>query len=290
MARRRAVNGYDYSTTTFYEVKLMLQPTSIYLSKVVCDPNLQPRVDGLDTDHVHELEANPACWPPLKVVQQGGSYVLVDGFHRYAAAQNLELAEVAVEVLESPPDNDLVSLAFALNAAHGKPLTLSDRRAFAGRLLCQHADLSDREIGRRAGLVQPTIAKIRRELEQQATIRPTETRKGRDGHNYPAQQTSRVPLTDVISSIASTFERLTTPAERMAQRDASRYLSRLVGVLEERGSLTALATVDTAVDACRDVLGNEKAAELGARLGESARTIVAIADALVTQPNEQATS
>ncbi len=267
-----------------------MQPINVELGKIDCRLDLQPRVEGLDTDHVRELEANPVGWPPLKVVPQGGSYLLVDGFHRYAAAQNLGLAEVVVEVLESPPDGDLISLAFALNAAHGKPLTLSDRRTFAARLLRQHAELSDREIGRRAGLVQPTIGKIRNELEQQAAIAPAETRKGRDGRSYPARPEAvrRIPLAGVINSVAATFERLTTPAERMAQRDASRYLSRLAGFLEERDGVTALATIDSAVAACRDVLGHEKAAELGARLGGPAQAIAAIADALMAPTNEQA--
>lgn len=269
-----------------------MQPIMIALSKITCQPDLQPRVEGLDTNHVREIEANPGAWPPLKVVQQGGHHTLVDGFHRYAAAQNLGLAEISVEVLQPPPDGDLVSLAFALNATHGKPLTLSDRRAFAARLLREHADLSDREIGRRAGLVQPTIAKIRYELEQQAAIAPAETRKGRDGRSYPArpEPSKRIPITAVITSMAATFERLATPAERMAQREASRYLVHLADLLQQGEDLTGLVSVDAAVAACRDVLGEEKSAELGSRLQAPARTIIAIADALIVSANEQAAS
>lgn len=106
----------------------------VALARVVVDPDLQPRVGGLDSDHVAALQENPEAWSPLVVVDDGG-YLLVDGFHRFAAAQNLGLQSVRVEVCEAPNDGDLRALAFALNATHGRPLTLADRRAEAERRL-----------------------------------------------------------------------------------------------------------------------------------------------------------
>ncbi|HUY03947.1 MAG TPA: ParB/RepB/Spo0J family partition protein, partial [Rhodocyclaceae bacterium] len=106
--------------------------------KILADPHMQPRVDGLDLEHVRALEAVAEAWPPLKVVRQDDRYLLVDGFHRFAAAQNLGLETVPVLVLDPPEDGDLHGLAFSLNAAHGRPLNLSDRRAFAARLLQAH--------------------------------------------------------------------------------------------------------------------------------------------------------
>jgi hypothetical protein len=160
---------------------------TIPITSITADPALQPRTDGLDLDHVRALEMVAEAWPPLKVVGPGCRFLLVDGFHRFAAAQNLGLAEIAVEVLEAPADGDLHALAFTLNAAHGRPLTLSDRRAFAARLLRAHPDWSDREIGRRSGLVQPTIAKVRQDLEREKEIAPAVARTGRDGRVYPAK-------------------------------------------------------------------------------------------------------
>jgi hypothetical protein len=74
------------------------------------------------------------------------------------------------------------------NAAHGAPLTLGDRRAFAARLLHSRSDWSDREIGRRCGLVEPTVAKVRHALEQQGQIPVTNARVGRDGRAYDAKR------------------------------------------------------------------------------------------------------
>ncbi len=260
-----------------------MQPTfPVALQEITCDPDLQPRVEGIDADHVQELEGIAETWPPLKVVKRGERYVLVDGFHRFAAAQNLGLERVPVEVLEAPADGDLAALAFSLNAAHGKPLTLSDRRAFAARLLRAHPDWSDREIGRRVGLVQPTVAKVREDLERQAEIAPAEVRKGRDGRSYPA--TGKVAggsgITAALAPLANALERLITPAERIAQRNLVRYLERLAAVLEEQNELTGFETIAAGAEACRVVLGAEKAKELGEQLGWSARNILDVAIAL----------
>jgi hypothetical protein len=59
------------------------------LADIVADREFHPRVDGIDPQHVRELELFHEHWPRLKVVRRGGRYLLVDGFHIYAAAQKL---------------------------------------------------------------------------------------------------------------------------------------------------------------------------------------------------------
>ena len=250
----------------------------VLLERVIADPALQPRVDGIDPDHVRTLEAVADAWPPLRVVPQGDGFLLIDGFHRLAAAQNLGLAELPVEVLERPEDRDLTSLAFAFNVAHGRPLTLADRRAFAARLLRQHPDWSDREIGRRAGLVQPTVAKVRQDLERDSAIPQSDTRRGRDGRVYPASPASS--SRSIAETISDVIERMTTPAERIQQREIVRYLERLAETLEAQDDLAGFPTIEAGADACRAVLGEAKARELAERLGWSSGNIVAVAEAL----------
>ena len=251
----------------------------INVDKIDVDLALQPRVAGLDLDHVRELETVTEAWPPLKVVRRGERYLLLDGFHRLAAAQNLGLETVLVEALDVPEDADLHAMAFALNAVHGRPLTLNDRRAFAAWLLGVHPEWSDREIGRRAGLVQPTIAKVREALEYDSVITPVETRIGRDGRTYPAKP---LPAPDAmgLAPLLEILGRSFTPAERIAQRETVHYLQRLAETLEVQDRLAGFKTIDEAAEACRVVLGCEKASALAARLGWSSRNIVAIAEAL----------
>lgn len=71
-------------------------------NQIVVDSSLQPRVRGLDADHVRVLQEAPEGWPPLLVVQRGDLYLLIDGFHRLAAAQNLALDTVRVKVSRPP--------------------------------------------------------------------------------------------------------------------------------------------------------------------------------------------
>lgn len=265
-----------------------MTPHLVPIQSILADTSLQPRVEGLDLDHVRSLEAVAEAWPPLKVIAQDGRCILVDGFHRFAAAQNLALEQMLVEVLEAPADGDLLGLAFSLNAIHGRPLTLSDRRAFAARLLRSHPDWSDREIGRRVGLVQPTIGKIRQGLETRQDIAPAEIRVGRDGRNYPAPPRIADNATgDAVRPKASSGRSLVeiiaqafTPAERTAQRNLARYLDRLADLLEEQDKMRGFETIDDAAEACRVVLGPEKARELGERLGWSSRNIALVAEAL----------
>src|SRR5665213_2433946 len=107
----------------------------IAISIIAIQPDLQPRIAGLDTDHIAVLRESLDTCPPVAVVEQSGRFILVDGFHRLAAAQDLGLDAMNATVVERPADGDLRGLAFRLNSAHGRPLTLADRRAEASRLL-----------------------------------------------------------------------------------------------------------------------------------------------------------
>lgn len=242
------------------------------------DPTLQPRVDGLDVEHVRQLQDTAETWPPLVVVRRGGGYLLVDGFHRLAAAQNLALRAVPIRVMDSPEDGDLHALAFALNAVHGRPLTLSDRRSFAVRRLQQHPSGSNLEVARRAGLSPTTVAALRERLEADAAIAPTERRVSADGRTYIAPTAPRPAGTLAVPSLGeqlgSALGRLFTPAERMAQRRTAEYLQRLAVALDDQARLVGWADAPAA---CRAVLGSDRAAALGQRLGTTSEAVLAVA-------------
>src|SRR5947209_2577247 len=98
------------------------------LDTIRVDPALQPRTGGIDPGHVLALEESAGRWPPVVAVQWEGEYVLVDGFHRLCAAQNLGLEAIEVRLVDLSPGQPIWALAFELNAAHGRPLSLADRR------------------------------------------------------------------------------------------------------------------------------------------------------------------
>jgi len=244
------------------------------LDRILVDPALQPRVGGLDPAHVAALQENAEAWPPLVVVERGG-YVLVDGFHRYAAAQNVGLETVPVEVREMPADGDLHALAFALNAAHGRPLTLADRRGEAERLLGADATVSNLDVARRTALSPTTVATIREQLEAAEQIPATEQRVSRSGVAYtPSSPRQRGELPEVQETLS---ERLFSAKDRREQRRLARYLERLAVALDDQYGFEAWQTATDAADACRAVLGDEDAAELGGRLGPAARNVLDVA-------------
>ncbi len=256
------------------------------LDQVLVDTSLQPRVDGLDADHVRALEEAPEGWPPLLVVQRGSQYLLVDGFHRFAAAQNLGLDTVPVRVVSAPTDDDLHALAFSSNAAHGRPLSLADRRAFAERILRKEPRLADREIGRRCGLSSNTVGSIRERLEDAAQIEQTTERVGRGGYVYAVEtneekrQPGELPEASFEEMVGDAVGNLFTSTERKQQRRVARYLQRLATALEDQYDLDGWENAEDAAEACRLVLGQDRAGELAETLGNGAYDVLQAAIAL----------
>jgi hypothetical protein len=264
----------------------MTSTYDMHLTAITIDPTLQPRVEGIDPDHVRALEAVVYAWPPLVVVQRDRSTILVDGYHRFAAAQNRGLSTVAVEVRELPEGGDLKGLAFSLNAAHGRPLTLPDRRNRAADLLQRHPDWADREIGRRCGLAQPTVAKLRTHLESTAQIEQTDVRVGRAGYTYTVGTNARqrpageLPDEGIGERLTGVVERVVTSEERRQQRTLASYFKRLTVALEDGDDLAGWKTAHEAAEACRLVLGVDQATDLGERLGRTSRNVLEVALAL----------
>ena len=251
---------------------------AIDVKRVLVDPALQPRVDGLDAAHVRELQENPQGWPPLVIVERGGYYVPVDGLHRFAAAQNLGLKTILAEVRELPADGDLQGLAFVLNAAHGRPLTRADKRREAERLLAAHPAISNQAVADRVLLSPSTVAEYRGRLVAAGQMPVTEQRVSRSGVSY-TPPSSRQPG-ELPPEQETLAERLLTASERREQLRLVRYLERLSVALDDQYAFTSWVDAGDAAKSCRAVLGDEKAAELGADLGPMVRNLLDVASAL----------
>lgn len=253
------------------------------LDRIIVDISLQPRVGGLDTEHIANLQNWPENWSPLEVVQQDGKYLLIDGFHRLAAAQNIGMEEVPIHLVDYPQDGDLHALAFALNATHGRPLTLGDRRAFTERLLRKNPEWADREIGRRSGLSSNTVGSIRVELEHSAQIEQTHVRVGAGGYTYkvgtndPKRLPGSMPEPEITEVVGDLVGRLFTSEERVQQRHITKYLQRLSVALEDQEALNGWETATDAAEALRLVLGEDRAKQLSDSLGYSCRSVLDVA-------------
>lgn len=240
--------------------------TQLGLDRLLIRPELQVRVSGLDRDHVRLLAEDPDAWPPLQAVEIGGQLVLIDGAHRYAAAQELGLKSVPVEILEVTDDGDLRKMAWEANRRHGRPLSLADRRNEAERILRVTPAVSNLEIHDRVGLAPTTIATIRERLEKAGLVEGSERRVSRAGVEYtpiaPTRKPGELPPPSLVETIRQGF----SAKDRREQRAVASYLERLAVALEDNLKLAAWDTDEEAAEACRAVLGPEKAQALGKRL------------------------
>ena len=248
----------------------------VSLDLIDVDPDVQPRTAGLDPAHIRTLEEGPDAWDPIAVVVDGARYTLVDGAHRFGAAQNLGLETVRIQIVPVPPDRDLHALSFDLNAKHGLSLTLTDRRAFLARMLTRDPHVSNMEASRRTGLSPTTVQSIRERMEGGEEIPVAATRVGRDGATYPVREPGALPDPGLMDSAKN----LLSSAERRNQRKIAQYLVRLATALEDQFELAGWETHTDATDACVAVLGEEEAEALGARLGPAASNVLQVAQLL----------
>ena len=257
----------------------------IPIGRLTVDPRLQPRVDGLDPSHIAALRESGE-WPPLTVARQQEHWTLVDGWHRLAAAQDLGRMSVTATVIDVPDDEDLYAMGFALNAGHGKPLTLGDRRAFGEHLLRQHPDWADRAIGRQTGLSSNTVGRLRESLAATTQFEQPSTRVGAGGYTYRvgtnAKQRPSGELPD--TGRGEVMGQLLTRGERRAQRQIADYVRRLAIALEDGADVEAWENARPAAEACLAVLGRERCERLAGVLGRHGRHLLAVAKGLGWTP------
>lgn len=146
------------------------------------------RAGGEDSAHVRRLAGVPDETLPPVVVRQGTMEV-VDGLHRWHAAQLRGASHIAATLLDA---DDLGAFAFALRANNGHdglPLTRADLDAAAGHVVLQRPQWSDRRIAELTGVPARTIAEARARLDGH-----TEARIGRDGRTRPTDGARRRAL------------------------------------------------------------------------------------------------
>lgn len=172
------------------------RPVKLRLGDVTIDEQYQPRVEGLDVDLVGKLMDVFEVTPPMLVLEgPDGDYILLDGFHRYAAAQNLGLEEVQCDCI-TMADLDSAKLtardvAFFCNSKHGKPLTLTDRRRYAEWLLQKHGEWSNGTVAQWAGLAPSTVQAVRAGMAAAASEAIAATVQGSPSVEYRTDSQGR---------------------------------------------------------------------------------------------------
>jgi hypothetical protein len=240
-----------------------LSVTTLPIGQITIDEGLQPRRDGLSEEHVAALMETPEDWPAIMVAHIGGRNLMVDGFHRFEAAQRLGYESIAAKVFYPDGNTDLFRVAFSLNIQHGRPLTRRDRNAYADDLLQSHPDLSDREIGRRCGLHHETVGAIR---NRRRDFAPADRKAGA----LPRD----VGLFDPVRRARATKD----------QKAIAGYVSRLAIALgdpyEEQSSFGVWPDEPAEIaQACIDAMGSQRAAGTLSSIAADARFMVRVAKA-----------
>lgn len=117
--------------------------------------------------------------------------------HRLTAASLKGRKTIDVVFFEGS-EADLFLRAVQENVAHGLPLTHTERRVAAERIVTTHPHMSDRGIGRLTGLAARTVAAIRKRTNEQEQAN---TRVGSDGKVRPLDSSeARIRAAELLSS------------------------------------------------------------------------------------------
>jgi ParB-like chromosome segregation protein Spo0J len=143
-----------------------------------------PRSAGESAEHVRVLADVAAALPPIIVHRP--TMRVIDGLHRLRAAKLRGRTEIEVQFFDGD-DADAFVLAVRTNVDHGLPLSLTDRKSAAARIVATHPHWSDRMIADAAGLSAATVARIRRDSAEPG---PT-SRIGHDGRVRPVNGPER---------------------------------------------------------------------------------------------------
>ena len=154
----------------------------LQLEKITVDHEFQVRAE-LDEPTISKYEEcfrEGAVFPPLLVWAEGGTHILLDGFHRIEAMKRAGFVFAEVKEFAGTKGEATIA-AVTANSRHGRQLSGKDMRVAITKLLHCGADLSNAQIADAAGCSDHTVKAVR-EAEGMQTPRV----KGKDGKSYPS--------------------------------------------------------------------------------------------------------
>jgi len=205
--------------------------TAVPLDQLDC--SLRPHLRAADCqdtiDRYAEIYQQGDTLPPLTAYRVDDALLLVDGWHRLAAHQQLGRATAEVAIYAHGTRTTALLAAIAANQAHGLPLRYADRANMAMALLANE-DLrksSDRELARITGLSPTTVGRLRAEMGAAA-----DRRIGADGREQAGKKrvsSADTAAADDLDDTADDGDEPLTPADctaaarGLAQRIRMRY-------------------------------------------------------------------
>lgn len=157
---------------------------NVPLNKIEFKADLQAR-ERMSSETIAEYKADMLDgdkFPPVTLYDDGKTLWLADGYHRVAAALQLELTHINADV-HPGTRRDAMFAAINANAKHGLRRTRDDKRRAVRLLLLddEWRTWSDRQIARHASVDHKTVGSIRAELVAAGEIPQLDQRKTASG-------------------------------------------------------------------------------------------------------------
>lgn len=162
----------------------------VKLADIELDSDYMVRI-ATDQDTVEtyaDAMAEGADFPPLELFDTGdGKLVLVDGWHRYYAAQQNGFVDYPA-VIHKGTRSEALAFALSANKAHGLRYTPADKRRAIELALAQWPGMSNNSIAEYIGCSGMTVSKVREERATGSQSGNLKTVTGKDGKQYPAKR------------------------------------------------------------------------------------------------------
>ena len=141
----------------------------VNMEQIVVDFALQPRT-GLKRATVAEFADRMLSgdkFPPVLLFRINEKLHLVDGFHRYYAAQRIQSLDIEAQIQENATYREALLVSIDSNRNHGIRFSNADKRKAVFRLLKDQewSGWSDNKIADFCGVSQPFVSNLRAELQ-----------------------------------------------------------------------------------------------------------------------------
>jgi len=143
----------------------------IPLSKIKTDPAVQARMRLNDETIERYMEILDQL-PPIIVYNAGSKLILVDGFHRRAAAERLGRSEIEAETRQGTR-NDALEYAIKVNSIHGLALTREEYKAAVRTLRHLHPKWGHKQIAKALNRGEEFVRNVMKVDKMRATLRNT---------------------------------------------------------------------------------------------------------------------
>lgn len=151
--------------------------------------------------YAEEMESG-AVFPPITVYYDGAKYWLADGFHRFLAAQRLNLSEISAEV-SAGTRGDALKFALGANATNGLYRSHADKRNAVEIALEEWPQLSNSVLSELCKVSDELVRRCRHTMEKLQRIEPQAEVVGKDGKRYTVKSERRPSISESAAESSS---------------------------------------------------------------------------------------